>query len=198
MPDDITIKQTVHALRANGFNVILVEHGKDALEQLKSMIPKGAEIMIGGSVTLEEIGFNNCLKSGDQGWKNLHGEITGQNDEAKRAELRRKAVTAEYFVAGVNAITADGSLVACDHSGSRIGAYPFAAKNLILVSGAQKIVGNLEEAFSRVREYTYPLVTQMTQKHFGFACCMSKWLILDGEPIKGRTTLILVKEKLGF
>jgi L-lactate utilization protein LutB len=198
LPEQTTFNNAVKNLRANGFNVVVAENGKEALEHLKKMIPRGSEVMVGGSVTLEEIGFSSYLKSGDHGWKDLYAEITSQNDSAKRNELRRKAVTAEYFLAGVNAITTGGALIACDHSGSRIGAYAFAAKNLILVSGAQKITENLNDAFSRVREYAYPLVNQMTKTHYGFACCMSKWLILESEPIKGRTTLILVKEKLGF
>ena len=66
--------------------------------------------------------------------------------------LRRKSVTAEYFISRVNAIAQSGEIVACDRSGSRVGAWPFAAVHLLLVSGANKIVPTLEQALRRVRD----------------------------------------------
>jgi len=38
-------------------------------------------------------------------------------------ELRRKSVTADYFISSANAIARTGELVACDASGSRVGAW---------------------------------------------------------------------------
>jgi hypothetical protein len=63
------------------------------------------------------------------------------------------SVTAEYFLSGVNAIAITGEHVSCDASGSRAGAWPFAARNLILVSGVNKIVPSLQDALQRVMEY---------------------------------------------
>jgi hypothetical protein len=151
IPSVKTIMDVVEVLKKGGFEVFLVETRKDALAKIKGMIPRDSGVMVGGSVTLEEIGFREWLKAGDHGWKNLYAEVTSENDEIKRSDLRRKSMIADYFLAGVNAITQQGELVACDMSGSRIGAYPFAAKNLILVSGVQKIVEDLEEARRRVR-----------------------------------------------
>jgi L-lactate utilization protein LutB len=198
IPSAETVTEVVEALKKGGFEVFLVESGKDALTKIKWMIPRGSEVMVGGSQTLEEIGFREWLKAGDHGWKNLYAEVTSENDDTKRNELRRKSMISDYFLAGVNAITRQGELVACDMSGSRIGAYPFAAKNLILVSGVQKIVENLEEARSRVRDYVFPLTDQMTMKMYGFHCAMAKWVIMEKEPIPKRTTVILVKEKIGW
>jgi hypothetical protein len=83
-------------------------------------------------------------------------------------------------------------------SGSRIGAYLYAAKHLMLVSGANKITSNLEDAMRRVQEHAFPLTNQMVKKAYGFSCDMAKWVIINRETIENRTTLILVKEKLGF
>lgn len=198
MPDDNAINDAVTALKENGFKVLLEENAEQALACLKGLIPKGSEVMVGGSVTLEEIGFTEYLAKGSHGWRNLYAETRKECDAAKRSELRRKAVAADYFVSGINAITMKGALVACDMSGSRVGAYPFAAKNLILVSGVNKLTGDLDEAFTRVREHAFPLTNKLTTKHYGFACCMAKWVILEREPTEGRTTIILVKSKLGF
>ncbi|MEK6941305.1 MAG: lactate utilization protein, partial [archaeon] len=153
IPDEKTISHAIEAIKSRGIEVFLADSKKEALEKLISLIPKGAEIMNGTSTTLQEIGFVGFLKSGKHGWKNLQEEILKEKDMAKQMDLRRKSVTAEYFLGSVNAIAKSGELVACDASGSRVTAYPFAAKNLILVVGIQKIAKSLEEAMKRIREY---------------------------------------------
>jgi len=198
LPDEDTVRSTAEAIRSNGINVIVLEKGSEALDYIRKVIPRGSEVMMGGSVTLEQIGFKNYLASGGHRWKNLYAETCSETDPQKRSELRRKAVIAEYFVGGLNAITRKGELVACDMSGSRVGAYPFAAKNLILVSSTQKITSDLQTAMCRVREYALPLTSKMVKEASGFACCISKWVIIENETIKGRITLILIREKLGY
>ncbi len=197
MPDGKTIELTAEALIKNGFETIVVETMEEALEKLKSSIPSGAEVMNGSSETLCKIGFMDYLKSGTHGWKNIQEELANEKDMAKQFELRRKALLAEYFVASVNAITQDGKLVSCDASGSRVGAYLFAAKNLVLVAGAHKITKNLDEAIKRVREYVFPLEDQRAMKAYGMHSSTSKWVIQESER-PGRIKLILVKEKLGY
>ena len=36
-------------------------------------------------------------------------------------------------------------------------AWPYAAKNLLLVSGTNKIVPTLEDALQRIKKYTFPI-----------------------------------------
>ncbi|MCA1813110.1 MAG: lactate utilization protein [Halobacteriales archaeon] len=45
----------------------------------------------------------------------------------------RQATLADSFLGSVNALTEDGSLVAADGSGSRIGGYAFGAEHVVLV-----------------------------------------------------------------
>lgn len=198
IPSGKELKETIDAIKSRGINVIVVENKEDSLNKIKELIPKGAQISNGSSTTLQEIGFVDYLKSGKHGWKSLHDEILKEKDQTKQLDLRRKSVTAEYFLGSVNAIAKTGELVACDASGSRVSAYPFAAKNLILVAGAQKITPSLEKAMQRVREYVYPLEDKRAKKAYGMSSTTGKWVIIEREIIPNRTTLILVKEKLGF
>lgn len=198
MPLDKEVMETAEAIKSRGINVIMVQNRKQALEEIKKLIPKGAEVMNGSSTTLEQIGFIEHLKSGRHFWKNLHDEILKEKEQSKQMDLRRKLVSAEYFLGSVNAISKTGELVACDASGSRVTAYPFAAKNLILVAGIQKITSSLEEAIKRVREYVYPLENERAMKAYGMPSTTGKWVIIEREIFPNRTTLILVKEKLGF
>jgi len=192
------VEETVRAVQNRGIQVMLAENGARALLILTSLIPPGSEVMNGSSTTLIEIGYEDLLKSGRAGWKDLHAVITAENDEKKRAELRRKSVAADYFVSGANAIARTGEIVACDASGSRVGAWPFAAGHLVIVCGVNKIVPTLDDALRRVREYAYPLENARAMKAYGTPSQIGKCVILASEKTPGRTTLILVKETLGY
>src|SRR3989344_2746492 len=61
-----------------------------ALKRLKELIPKNSEVMIGGSTTLEQIGFVNLLKSKNHPWVNLKDKILAEKDKNKQNEYRRK------------------------------------------------------------------------------------------------------------
>lgn len=198
IPSESVIQKTAEEIKKRGIDVIIVEDGKKALIRVKSLIPKGVSVMNGSSATLGEIGFIDYLKSGKHPWKNLHAPILKEQDQQKRMELMRQAVLADYFLGSVNAIAQTGELVAADASGSRIGAYPFASGKVLLVSGANKIVPTLEDAMKRVREYVYPLEDERAKKAYGMGSIVGKWLIIEKEMFPQRTTLILVKEKLGF
>jgi len=196
-PEEETLNSAAEAIAARGITVIVVDDKKAALEKIKELVPEGAEIMNGSSTTLIEIGFIDFLNSDKHRWRNLHEGILKESDDEKRNDLRRKSVTAGYFLASVNAIAKTGELVACDASGSRVGAFPFAAKRLILVAGYQKITDSLEDAMRRVREYVYPMEDARARKAYGMPSSLGKWVIIEKD-FPGRTTLILVKEKLGF
>jgi hypothetical protein len=198
MPSEADIASTVQAIEARGIKVLRVKDGETALGKIKEIIPSGAEVMNGSSTTLIEIGFNEFLDSGQHGWKNFHEIITSEDDKAKRDDLRRKAVASEYFLSGVNAIAMTGELVSCDATGSRVGAWPFAAKNLILVAGVNKIVPTLEDALRRIREYAYPLEDARARKASGTPSRIGKCVIMANERQSGRVMLILIDDRLGY
>ena len=178
--------------------VIRAKDGREALDAITRIVPRGAEVMNGSSTTLIEIGYEALLSSGKTGWTDLHNGITAENDDRNRAELRRKSVTAEYFISGANAISRTGEIVACDMSGSRIGAWPFAAGHLILVCGINKIVPTLDDALRRIREFAYPLEDARARKAYGTPSQIGKCVILAHEKVEGRVTLILIGESLGY
>jgi hypothetical protein len=199
MPTDEELAEAVDAISLRGIKVIVVNDAAEALEKVKSLIPEGAEVMNGSSTTLGEIGYTDYLKSGKHGWKNMHLDILSEKDPQKQGDLRRKGVTAEYFVSSVNAIAKTGELAGCDASGSRVGAFPFGAKKLILVSGVNKIVPDLAAALDRIRHYVYPLENVRARKVYGGGgSTMGKFVIIANEIQPGRITLILVKESLGY
>jgi len=197
-PTDEELDAAVESLEASGFDVVVVEDADAALSELTAQIPAGAGVMDGHSTTLEEIGFMDHLMEGDHDWENRHAEVYGIDDDAERQRARREAQASDYFVGSVNAIAATGELVAADASGSRIGAYPFAAENLLLVAGINKIVGDLDAALDRLENVAYPLEDARAQEAYGQGSMIGKQLIYRQEAEDGRTTLVLVRESLGY
>jgi L-lactate utilization protein LutB len=198
LPSPDIVHRTASAIGDRGIAVVMAANGDDALAIVKNLIPPGAEVMTGSSTTLIEIGFDEYIAGGRSGWNSLHAVITSENDEIKRAELRRKSVTADWFVSGANAIAETGEIVACDAGGSRVGAWPFAAGHLILVAGTNKIVPSLEMAMRRVSEYAFRLENARAQRAYGAPSSMGKCVILFREKIPGRVTLVLINEALGY
>jgi len=198
IPSEDDIAQTVKSIEARGVQVIRVQNGIQALSKIRELIPPGSEVMNGSSTTLIEIGYQDLLENEQHNWRNLHKIITSENYAAKRDEIRRKSVTAEYFLSGVNAIAMTGELVSCDASGSRVGAWPFGALHLILVAGVNKIVPTLSDALERIRGYVYPLENERSKIVNGVPSLMGKFVILAGERKPGRIILILVEDALGY
>ena len=197
-PDDEAIEGAVGNLEANGFEVVVVDSAEAALETLKSHIPAGASVMNGHSTTLEEIGFTEYLSEGDHDWESLPEEIWSIDDDGERQAARRESQTADYFLGGINAIAGSGELVAADRSGSRIGAYPFAAGNVVIVSGVNKIVPTLSDALDRLESVAYPLENERAKEAYGVESAIAKQLIFRQELDEGRTTVVLVRERLGY
>jgi len=198
LPDDETIAETVENLQANGFEVVVAESAVEALETLQSHIPEGVSVMNGHSTTLEEIGFIEYLTEGDHEWESLPDEIWSIDDDAERQAARRQSQTADYFLGGINAVAQTGELVAADRSGSRIGAYPFAASNVVIVSGVNKIVSTLDDALDRLESVAYPLENERAKDAYGVESAIAKQLVFRKELDEGRTTVVLIREDLGY
>ncbi len=198
LPSPDSVARTASAIEQRAIHVIVVENAGEALAQIKTLIPKDAEVMSGSSTTLIEIGFEDFVAEGASGWRSIREKITEENNEVRRNEIRRRSVAAEYFVSSANAIAMTGEIVGCDASGSRVGAWPYAARRLILVVGINKIVPTLSDALDRVREYAFPLENARALRAYGTPSMIGKCVILAGERNPDRVTVILVNEVLGY
>lgn len=194
------VQKAVSALVERGVKAVIVNDRVEALEKVKSLVPKGASVMNGSSRTLDEIGFVDYLKSGNHGWKNLHEEILVGKDPTKQAMLRKQAVLSDYYLGSVHAVAETGQLIIASNSGSQLPHIVFTSPNLIFVVGAQKLTPNLDTALARVREYVLPLEDKRMKDAGMGGSAISKLLIFEREPVfMGRKVyVIFVNEKLGF
>ena len=142
---------TIYALTRKGFPVHHAKTMEDAKAIVLKMIPDGASVGFGGSVTVREMGLYDELKK--------TGRMTHwhwMNDEPK-PEVFQKAATADVYLTSSNAITADGCLVNIDGTGNRVGAMIAGPKEVIVIAGANKIVnGGVLQAIARIKTVACP------------------------------------------
>ena len=195
-----SIEKTAEGLKSRGFTPIVVENAKKAFDTIKKLIPEGASVMNGSSVTLEEIGFVDHLKTDGHGWNNLHEAVLKEDDKEKRAHLRKHSVVSDYYLGSVHAVTEEGELIIASNTGSQLPHLAYTSPNLILVVGAQKIVPDLAAAFERLKKHVVPLEDEHMKKLYGSGTEHNKTTVLHGESsmMKRSATVVLVKEKLGF
>src|SRR5208337_2190702 len=127
----------------------VAENGEEAREKALELIPEGAEVGEGSSMTLNEIGVTKEIDESGR-YDSLRKKIMAISDDKERAEARRKSAGPKYGLGSVQAITQEGQVVSASATGSQLGLYVYGAEKLILVVGTQKIVKNLEEAFKRI------------------------------------------------
>lgn len=197
LADEATIQETVAALDANGIEAMVVESGEAARQKVLGLIPAGAQVMNMTSVTLETIGLaKEIVESGR--YDAVRNRFAALDPDKDYLERQRLGAAPEWAVGSVHAVTQDGKVVIASNTGSQLPAYAYGASSVIWVAGAQKIVKDIDEAFSRIYEYVLPLEDKRAQAAYGMGSNVSKLLVVNKEIQKGRLTLIIVKEKLGF
>ncbi len=194
------IDETIRNLAANNIEGIFVESGADALAKIKELIPAGASVMNGSSVTLETIGFVDILQKKEHQWNNLHDGVLAEKDPAKQAALRRQAVLSDYYLGSVHALSQTGEFIVASNSGSQLPHIVFTSPNLIFVVGAQKIVSNLDEGMKRLQEHVIPLEDVRMMEKFKVHTYPSKVLMFRKEQayLGRKVRVIIVNEVLGF
>lgn len=193
-------QKVIGALAAMHVEAFIVENGAQALAKIKELIPLGASVMNGASVTLEQIGFVDYLKSGKHGWNNLHEAILAEKDPARQPLLRKQAVLADYYLGSVHALAETGEFVIASNTGSQLPHIVFTSPNLIFVVSTKKIVPTLADAMNRLMEHVVPLEDKHMREKYGVGTAANKIAIFRGEnPMMKRSVrMILVSEDLGF
>ena len=150
------------ALRKNRFKGYYAPDRSAAIAQVMELIPPGAKVGVGDSVSTEQIGFFEALE------KRANNEIIyamrkeGKNyfpgSMEKFIDIGIKALDTDVFVTGTNAITMDGKLLSTDQVGNRVAGLIFGPRKVVVVCGINKLVANIEEARERLRQIAAPLV----------------------------------------
>lgn len=198
LPDPSVVAETARNLEANGFRVVVVSSGAEARAAVEKLLPAGAEVFDSTSVTLETTGISQMIQESGR-YRPVRPTLLRLRSEGRKPEQRRVGSSPDYVVGSVHAITEKGQVLVASGSGSQLAPYAFGAEHVIWVVGTQKVVGDLDEAFRRIYDYTLPKESERARKAYGVpGSFVSKILIVNRELDAGRTTVVLVNERLGF
>ncbi len=195
LASDDQIERAAKALEAHGIHVFIAANGEQARARVFEHLPAGAEVFTASSRTLEALGIPDEVNAH---YNSVRAKLMTMDRKTQGREMTKLGATPDYMVGSVQAITEDGQVVIASNTGSQLAGYVAGAAHLIWVAGAQKIVPNLEEALKRIREYAYPMEDERMLQVSGVTSNISKILIVSKEFMPMRTTLIIVKERLGF
>jgi L-lactate utilization protein LutC len=208
------IQELIKRLGENNISAVYVKNGKQAFDEVMSMIPEGSVVGFGDSLTLRQIGVVDALEQGNYTFLNPWKPGTSVEENIT---LKKRALTSDVFVTGTNALTQDGKIVNVDGHGNRGAAMLFGPNKVVIVVGINKIVENLDEALKKIRNKTAPA---NVKRHTDFdpmppcgttgVCsdCSSPWRICNKTVIIERQydnnkytpiiTVIIVGEELGI
>ncbi len=191
------IEKVVDALETRNIHAVVVNNGEEAKKLVLNLVPPGAEVYANVSKTLEDIGVTAEIdKSGR--YQAVRPKVVALDRKTQADEIRILRSRPAYIVGSVHAITEDGVMLTASNGGSQIAPYAYGASKVILVVGTQKIVKDLDEGFRRIEEYSYPLEDARLRSTLGMPSAVGKILVVNREVVPGRTTVILVKEELGY
>ena len=195
--NDEQIERTVKALEANNIHVLIAENGAEAKRLFFELVPKGAEVFLGSSVTLETLGIKDEIDASGK-FDALRPRMFAMNRETQGREIRKLGGAPDYAAGSVHAVTEDGHVLIASNTGSQLGPYASGAGKIVWVVGAQKLVKDLNEGLKRIYDYILPLETEHMRQLYNIGTNVSKVLIVNKEIRPNRITMIIVKEELGY
>jgi L-lactate utilization protein LutB len=193
-------------LNKRGFEAAYTSTKEEALEKAMSYLSPGKTVACGGSKSLGEIGFTDALKESDCVFLDRFSAKT----DAERDEIFSKIAICDYYYMSTNAITVDGQLVNIDGSGNRVASLIHGPKNVVIITGMNKVCADVESAYQRVKLSAAPPNTVRLHKKTPCAmtgkcgdclspdCICTHTVITRRSNIPNRIKIILVGEELGF
>lgn len=200
-------KAAVKALAENAFDARFLATAEQAVAAALELIPAGARVGLGGSLTLRQLDLPAALeRRGDrivQHWQ------TGLSSE-ESLRLRREQLLVDVFLTSTNAVTLEGELVNVDGVGNRVGAMIFGPGKVIVVAGANKVVKDVQEGLARTRNLAAPInalrlgvATPCAELGYCVDCARPERIcrvvtIVERRPALTDLTVLVVGEELGL
>jgi hypothetical protein len=179
---------------------------ESAVKKALELMPEGASVAWGGSMTLAETGLLSAVKVGPY-------QVIDR-DSAKTPKERRalygQICCADFFLMSTNAITLEGELVNVDGTANRVAFLCFGPQEVIILAGMNKLVKDVAAGYDRARNMAAPPNTLRLNRKTPCAatgrcgdcqspesiCCQT--VITRRSSVPGRIKVILIGEELGF
>ena len=203
------VRKVIEALAKNNINGLYVRTGAEAREKVLGLIPQGSTVGNGGSLTLEQTGVLEALRTGDYNYIDRRRPDIGVEEQTR---LARESQFADVFLMSTNALTMDGKIVNIDGVGNRVAALIFGPPKVIIVAGINKIVPDVDAAVHRIKNYVSPIHARRRDRPLPCAktghcvdchvperfCNAVVTLEHQYQHNKDRITVIIVGEELGL
>ena len=207
----LKLENVKEALESNNFEVFIADNSEEASKiVLEKILPNEniKSMSWGGSMTFVGTGLYDSLKDKKE-FKILDTfDKSLSNDE--KTQLRREALLTDLFVTGTNALTEDGCLVNLDMIGNRVGALTFGPKYVLILTGRNKIVPDIDTAMERIKNYVAPtnamrldmktpcVKTGECSECKASARICNTWTITQKSFPQKRVKIVLINEDLGL
>lgn len=185
---------------------LYVEDSKSVLEKVLELVPEGASVGWGGSSTLKDTGILQAL---NEGAYTVYDRKKATTKEEQK-EIYSKICGCDYYFTSTNAITLDGELVNIDCTGNRVAFLCFGPDNVIVVTGMNKVVSDVDAGIKRTKNIAAPPNAVRLNRSTPCAvtgrcgdckspdCLCAQTVVTSFSPTQGRITVILVGEELGY
>ena len=179
---------------------------KSALKKALELIPKGASIGFGGSITLSETGLMDAIQNGN--YKIINRELAKTPEEQRK--IYGEICCSDFFLMGTNAITLDGELINIDGRGNRVAFLCYGPQNVLILVGMNKVVTDIDSGFKRVRNIASPpntvrlnkktpcAVTGKCEDCYSPDCICGQFVVTRRSGVPNRIKVILIGEELGY
>lgn len=159
-----------------------------------------------GSITLIETGLISALKNGD--YRIIDRDIATNLEEEK--EIYSEICRSDYFLMSTTAITLDGELINIDGKGNRVAFLCFGPQNVLILTGLNKVVTDIESGFKRIQnEASSPnairlnrntpcAITGKCENCYSPDCMCGQFVLTRRSGIPNRIKVILIGEELGY
>jgi len=201
------LQHCAKVLQKKGFAVSYCDNRTKAVAYIMKKIPTSSSVGIGGSVTVRELGLIDKLTK--RGNRVIHHWRKGLTKTASR-EIRQKEGHADYYLCSANAITMEGDIINIDGIGNRVAHMMYGPKNVIIVTGHNKIVLTVDEGIKRSKDIAGVMNARRVEVKTPCAktgiCtdCQSPEricrvvTIMQYRPWQTNIEIVLVNEHLGF
>ena len=198
--------RVVENLKKRHFDAYYCSNREEAVALVMSLIPQEDTVSWGGTATVDELGIKELLRQ--RGQKMIDRDTFSG---AQRMEAMRQGLTADTFLMSSNAITESGELFNIDGNGNRVAALCFGPKSVIVVAGMNKVVADMEAAYTMVRHNCAPAVVQRFPNAktpcnvtgecgdcIGEDCCCASLVETRISRPAGKIKVVLIGENLGL
>lgn len=147
------VERTIKALEKNNMEALYIPTMEKLIPAVRSLLTAGEKVAVGGSMSLNETGVSDLLRSGEYNFLDRHKEGLSASEVD---QVLLDSFSVDSYLASVNAVTEHGELYCADGNSNRVAAILYGPKQVILIVSWDKIVPDLRAAVVRVKTIAAP------------------------------------------